>query len=110
LVKPYFAWSYEFYLNLPEIESLYNRYKRGKLILQPNFQRDFVWDAPKASRLIESALLDIPIPMIYLAEEEDGTELVIDGQQRLTSFFSFIDGYFPDKKSFKLSGKNMVNL
>lgn len=95
----------------PEIESLFNRYKRGKLVLQPNFQRGFVWDAPKASRLIESALLDIPIPMIYLAEEEDGTELVIDGQQRLTSFFSFIDGFFPDKKTFKLTGlKKFGNL
>lgn len=48
--------------------------KKGKLILKPNFQRGFVWDAVKSSRLIESALLDIPIPMIYLAEEADGKE------------------------------------
>jgi hypothetical protein len=79
----------------PEIESLYGKYKRGKLIVQPDFQRYFVWDAKKSSRLIESALLDIPLPVIYLSEEKDGKEYVIDGQQRLTSFFSFMDGKLP---------------
>jgi len=88
----------------PEIDSLYKKYKRGKLILQPSFQRGFVWDAAKSSKLIESALLDIPIPMIYLSEEDDNKEVVIDGQQRLIAFFSFIDGYFVDGKPFKLVG------
>jgi len=88
----------------PEIESLYGKYKRGRLVLQPDFQRYFVWDTAKSSRLIESALLDIPLPVIYLSEGKDGTEYVIDGQQRLTAFFSFIDGKFPDGKDFKLSG------
>jgi hypothetical protein len=88
----------------PEIESLYGKYKRGKLVLQPDFQRYFVWDTVKSSRLIESALLDIPLPVIYLSENKDGKEYVIDGQQRLTAFFSFIDGKFPDGKEFRLSG------
>ena len=88
----------------PEIESLYGKYKRGKLVIQPDFQRHFVWDAAKSSRLIESALLDIPLPVIYLSEEKDGKEHVIDGQQRLTAFFSFIDGQFPDGRAFKLIG------
>jgi len=88
----------------PEIESLYGKYKRGKLVIQPDFQRHFVWDAKKSSRLIESALLDIPLPVIYLSEEKDGKEYVIDGQQRLTAFFSFIDGQFPDGRDFKLTG------
>lgn len=88
----------------PEIESLYRKKLRGKLDIQPNFQRHFVWDAKKASRLIESALLDIPLPVIYLSEEMDGKEHVIDGQQRLTAFFSFIDGKFPDGKEFWLTG------
>lgn len=91
----------------PEIDSLYNREKKGKLILQPDFQRQYVWDATKASKLIESAILLIPLPIIYLSEEKDGKEYVIDGQQRLTSFFSFIDGKFPDGKPFKLSGLNV---
>lgn len=93
----------------PEIESLYNKQKRGKLILQPDFQRQYVWDTTKASKLIESAILQIPLPIIYLSEEKDGKEYVIDGQQRLTSFFSFIDGTFPDGKLFKLSGLNVFS-
>lgn len=88
----------------PEIDSLYNKRKRGRLILQPDFQRQYVWDSTKASKLIESALLLIPLPIIYLSEEKDGKEYVIDGQQRLTSFFSFIDGAFPDGKTFRLHG------
>lgn len=87
-----------------EIDSLYNRYKRSKLIVQPDFQRDYVWDRKRASRLIESALLSIPIPIIYISEESDNKEYVIDGQQRLTSFFSFIDRKFPDGTEFKLNG------
>jgi hypothetical protein len=88
----------------PEIEGLYGKFKRGKLIVQPDFQRQFVWDSTKASRLIESALLTIPIPVVYISQELDNREYVIDGQQRLTSFFSFIDGKFPDAATFKLTG------
>ena len=88
----------------PEVASLYGKYKRGRLILQSDFQRHFVWEPKKSSRLIESALLDIPLPVIYLSEEKDGKEVVIDGQQRLTSFFSFIDGTFPSGQVFRLSG------
>jgi hypothetical protein len=88
----------------PEIDSLHKRFLRGRLNVKPEFQRQFVWDKVKSSRLIESALLDIPIPIVYLAEEKDGKENVIDGQQRLTSFFSFIDGKLPENTDFKLSG------
>ena len=91
----------------PEIESLLGKYQRGRLNVQPLFQRHFVWDRKKASRLMESALLDIPLPIIYLAEENDGKENVIDGQQRLTSFFSFITGKLPDDTEFKLTGLNV---
>ncbi len=88
----------------PEVESLYNKSKRGRLIVQPDFQRQFVWDTTKASRLIESALLAIPIPVVYISQGQDNLEYVIDGQQRLTSFFSFIDGTFPDGADFRLTG------
>jgi len=88
----------------PEIESLCSKYKRGKLIIQPEFQRHFVWDAKKSSKLIESALLDIPLPAIYLYEDESGKEIIIDGQQRLTAFFSFMEGKFPDGKDSRLTG------
>lgn len=88
----------------PEIDSLYGKFKRDKLVVQPDFQRQFVWDSAKASRLIESAILAIPIPVVYISQEIDGKEYVIDGQQRLTSFFSFIDGKLPDGSDFKLTG------
>lgn len=87
-----------------EIESLLGKFQRGRLNIQPEYQRQFVWDKVKSSRLIESALLDIPLPVVYLSEEKDGKENVIDGQQRLTSFFSFINGKLPDGTDFKLSG------
>lgn len=88
----------------PEIDALYGKHKNGKLIVQPDFQREFVWDLKKASKLIESALLQIPIPTVYISVENDNREYVIDGQQRLTSFFSFLDGKLPDGRDFKLSG------
>src|SRR5882724_4594307 len=90
----------------PEVRALHDKHKRGKLILQPDFQRRFVWDRKKSSRLIESILLSVPLPIIYLSEQPDGKEYVIDGQQRLTSLFSFIDGKFPSGEEFKLIGLN----
>jgi hypothetical protein len=88
----------------PEVRSLFEKSKRGRLILQPDFQRQFVWDRRKASRLVESVLLRVPLPIIYLSEQPDGKEYVIDGQQRLTSLFAFIDGRFPGGEPFKLIG------
>ncbi|MBK9421646.1 MAG: DUF262 domain-containing protein [Flavobacteriales bacterium] len=61
----------------------------------------YVWDV-KGSRLVESVLLDIPLPIIYLNEEANGIQNVIDGQQRLTSLFSFKRGNFPDGSAFTL--------
>jgi hypothetical protein len=81
----------------------------GELILQPIYQRNFVATDLIASKLIESILLDVPIPVVYLAEEQDGSFSVIDGQQRLTSFLSFLEGKFPDSKPFKLSGLKVLS-
>ena len=81
----------------------------GELILQPEYQRNYVASVQIASRLVESILLDVPIPVIYLAEEMDGTFSVIDGQQRLTSFLSFVDGKFPNGDEFKLSGLRVIS-
>ena len=92
----------------PEIEGLFGKWKKQKLDIQPEFQRHFVWDKAKSSRLIESALLGIPLPVVYLSEEPDGKIYVIDGQQRLTSFFAYIDGVFPDGSDFKLSGLKVL--
>ncbi|QHI77509.1 DUF262 domain-containing protein [Serratia sp. NGAS9] len=71
------------------------------LVLEPDYQRKYQWDSIKASKFIESICLNIPVPVIYLAEEKDGSFSVIDGQQRLTSLFRFIkhdelDNIFPN--------------
>lgn len=87
-----------------EVASLYEKHQRGRLKLDPDFQRKFVWNQKQASRLIESILLNVPLPMIYLAEQSDGKEEVIDGQQRLTSIFFYIDGKFGSQSSFRLVG------
>lgn len=68
---------------------LYRWYERGHLILDTEWQRQFVWDRKRSSRLIESFLIDLPVPVIYLAVNEEGKYEVIDGLQRLTSVFRF---------------------
>ena len=88
----------------PQVTALHRNCQRGRLVLQPEFQRQYVWDRKKASRLIESVLLRVPLPIIYLSEQPDSKEYVIDGQQRLTSLFSFIEGKFPSGDPFKLTG------
>ena len=62
----------------------------GELNLQPDYQRRFVWNKKTMSKFIESLLLSIPIPTIFLAENADDTFEVIDGQQRLTTIFAFM--------------------
>ncbi len=76
------------------IEDLYDMYKRGDLQLQPFFQRNLVWTAKSKSLFIESILLDLPISEVYLHEDETGLLSVIDGQQRLSTIFHFIDKEF----------------
>ena len=64
----------------------------------PNFQRNYVWDIQRASRLIESILLGLPIPQVFLYEESRNKFLVIDGQQRLLSIYYFMKLRFPRKE------------
>jgi hypothetical protein len=80
----------------PTIKDLCDRIDKGRLNLQADFQRQYVWkDKPKVkSKLIESVFLEVPIPTIYTAEEEDGKEVVIDGQQRLMTFSNFLNNEF----------------
>src|SRR5690606_11864386 len=69
-----------------------------KIILEVPFQRKYVWKDDKASQLIESIIMNVPIPPIYFAEEEDGRWLVIDGLQRLTSLLRYFQNEFGLKK------------
>jgi hypothetical protein len=78
------------------IENFRSHLNRGWLILQPDYQREYVWaEKPELrSRLIESLLLQIPIPPIYLGRLPNEKLEVIDGQQRLTTFINFTSNKF----------------
>lgn len=72
------------------IGELVNLYKDGEIIINPEFQRFFRWDIQQKSRLIESILLGIPIPPIFVSQGNGGKWDVIDGQQRLSTIFQFM--------------------
>lgn len=72
------------------IGELANLYRDGDLNINPMYQRIFRWDITQQSALIESILLSIPIPPIYVYQNNDGTWSVIDGQQRLSTIFKFM--------------------
>jgi hypothetical protein len=72
------------------VSSLLEDISEKRLLLELEYQRDYVWDDAKASRLVESLLLNVPIPVCYFAENEDGTLEAIDGQQRLRSIQRFV--------------------
>lgn len=68
------------------------RIEKGRFVLDPDFQREFVWDEKKQSRLIESILMRIPLPVFYVAEDAEGRLIVVDGRQRVTTLKRFING------------------
>ena len=60
------------------------------ILTNPDYQRNYVYDDKRASLLVESILIGIPIPVIYLCEENEGIYSVIDGQQRIMSFTRYL--------------------
>lgn len=70
----------------------------GGAIKIPGFQRNYVWDRVRASKLIESLILGIPVPQIFLYEQSRNSFLVIDGQQRLMSIYYFMRRRFPRRE------------
>lgn len=68
---------------------LMDMYEQGELIVDPDYQRTFRWSEGKESRFIESLVLGMPIPPIFVIEVEDGRYELIDGLQRLSSYFHF---------------------
>lgn len=83
------------------MDVLLRRLKQGSLILNPDFQRNEVWTDVRKSQLIESILLEIPIPMFYVSADEEGNWTVVDGLQRISAFRDFILGkaYMKTKNS-----------
>lgn len=84
------------------LEELIRRIKENEIII-PKFQRKYVWKKEDASRLIESFLLNLPVPQIFLFRKKDQTNLVVDGQQRLWTIKFFFEGKFKDGTEFKLT-------
>lgn len=85
------------------VDGLVGRLRRGDITM-PKFQREFVWPLPQASRFIESLLLGLPVPAIFLAKDSETRKLmVIDGLQRLNSLLSFYEGILHGRR-FRLHG------
>ena len=92
------------------VDGLVKRVSQGDVVvplfsLQPEvgqstvgFQREFVWKKPQADRFIESLLLGLPVPGIFLVKEPNGKHLVLDGQQRLKTLEGFYNGLFQGKE------------
>ncbi|MER2871020.1 DUF262 domain-containing protein [Morganella morganii] len=102
----------EFDISVTPVDSslslLSEQLEEGDMII-PFYQRNFVWKIEQASKLIESFIIGLPVPQIFLYVNEDEILEVIDGQQRLMSIKYFMDGYFGEPKTdrrqvFRLKG------
>ncbi|EMR5619529.1 DUF262 domain-containing protein [Salmonella enterica] len=89
---------------------LMNMFEDGDLFITPEYQRAFRWSNFQQTRFIESVLLGIPIPPIFVAEDDKGKWEVVDGLQRISTIFSFfgILSNLPDKNNLKLCKGEMV--
>ena len=84
------------------IHDVIRRIDKGNYIMDPDFQRDFIWPPDKQSKLIESVIMRIPLPVFYMAENINGQMVVVDGLQRLSTFQVFVKDklklHLPDRK------------
>lgn len=103
---PYDITAYPSDLTLSGIHEMWHA---GDLIV-PDFQRNFVWTINQSSLLIESFLMGLPVPQMFLYVDESNRGLVIDGLQRMMSIVYYLDGFFGDetihgkKQVFRLTG------
>lgn len=93
---------------------LLNMYRDGELIIRPEYQRLYRWNNAQKTALIESLLLSIPIPPIFVAENEDGVWEIIDGLQRVSTFLSFFGDLKQDLTKLEPiqneDGENLENI
>lgn len=88
---------------------LISRYDENELV-KPELQRNYVWDKTEASRFIDSVLLGLPVPSIFLAKTQDEKLLIIDGYQRFMTVRDYVKGVFSkDKSVFKLSRSEKIH-
>lgn len=89
---------------------LITMYDEGEL-LKPELQRNYIWDKVEASRFIDSLLLGLPVPSIFLANTSDDRKLIIDGYQRIMTVYDFVSGIWTgDGKIFNLSSSEKINV
>ncbi len=100
------------------VHDVLRRIGKGSFIMNPEFQRDFIWPVGTQSKLIESVLMRIPLPVFYLGEDDEGHMIVVDGLQRLSTFQRFVNNEFAltlpaqaelDTKFFKDLSPKMQN-
>ena len=88
------------------------RIDQKRYVMDPDFQRDFIWLEDKQSKLIESVIMRIPLPVFYMAEDDEGQMVVVDGLQRLSTFQRFMKDELqlrlPDRS--ELDGKRFSEL
>ena len=87
------------------VHDVLRRIGMGTFVMNPEFQRDFIWKDEQQSKLIESVIMRIPLPVLYLAEDEQGRMIVVDGLQRLSTFKRFVD----DDLKLKLPDRDGLN-
>ncbi len=63
-----------------------------RIVLDSDFQRENVWNRKRNSELVESVLMGLPLPIFYFSQDKYGRLIVVDGRQRLTALFSYMDG------------------
>jgi hypothetical protein len=87
------------------VDGIVRRMSDGSIFVPP-FQRRYVWKSPQASRFVESLLLGLPVPGVFLSQDPaTRKQMVIDGQQRLRTLQYFYDGIFgPSDRNFRLTG------
>ena len=94
------------------VHDVLRRIQQGQYVMDPDFQRDFIWPEDKQSKLIESVIMRIPLPVFYTAEDDEGKTIVVDGLQRLSTFQRFVENKLdlslPERE--ELDGKQFSEL
>ncbi|MDE0030311.1 MAG: DUF262 domain-containing protein [Deltaproteobacteria bacterium] len=94
------------------IHDVVRRIDQDTYVMDPDFQREFIWPEDKQSKLIESVIMRIPLPVFYMAEDDEGRMVVVDGLQRLSTFQRFVKDQLrlrlPDRR--ELDGRRFSEL
>ena len=107
--EPYVEFDISVSPSDPTLESLSQKIETGDMIV-PFYQRRFVWKIEQASKLIESFLMGLPVPQVFLYVNDEDRLEIIDGQQRIMSVRYFFEGFFGEednqgrRQRFKLKG------